>query len=121
MLSTIFFVGSENIDNNILDRPTDSNDGGLFSQAQIDFILDQFGYEQPEILQEQSDLLNEIGCNVTVKIYDGVGHDYEWNDSQMKKDVFAFFAQQIESSTGDGDDSNGGGGGGCYIDILRYQ
>jgi len=49
--------------------------GELWTQSQIDFIKTTFGDTPPEILENQCSYLNNLGYDVTFKLYPGVGHE----------------------------------------------
>jgi len=89
----------------------------LLTYDQVDFVSEYFGTNDQDRHQNQTNLLKELGCDVTFKIYFDVGHEYT---PEMKDDSFAFFAQYIESSTGDDGSGGGGSGGlGCFINSIR--
>jgi len=68
---------------------SEANDD-MFTIEQVRFLKANFGETDPVRLQNQAALLQQLGCNVTFKMYIGVGHSYGpdgWNDS------FNFLAQ----------------------------
>lgn len=68
--------------------------GGLFSQTQIDFLIQKFGDTDPLRLKNQSDFLADMGCNVQFKSYEGFSHADFIPESIT--DTFEFFAKHKE-------------------------
>jgi len=64
--------------------------GGIFTQSQIDFLNENFGDSDPVRLENQCAYMTEMGCNITFKLYPGVGHTVT---SNMIADIFNFFSQ----------------------------
>lgn len=73
-------------------------DEDFWTQPQIDFINENFGYTDPIRLQNQSLYLRDIGYDITFKLYSGIGHEFRadwWNDARN-------FLVSHKSNRGDG-------------------
>lgn len=62
----------------------------LFTDSQMDFLNENFGDSDPVRLENQCAYMTEMGCNITFKLYPGVGHQYT---SNMINDTHAFFSR----------------------------
>jgi len=84
-VNQFLYIGDQDLkpNNSTLTYP-----GEIFSEYQVNQIRALFGETDPEILQNEAKLLQEIGCSVEFKLYPGVGHNS--NDSQMYTDVIDF-------------------------------
>jgi len=112
-VSQFFYIGEKDDTHSTIGPNTSFR----WTDEEIEFLNATFGDTDPIRVQNQSQLLKDLGCNVTFKMYPDLGHQ---DSPEIYQDTYNFFSNFIVKQDGGSGGSGGGGSGGiCFINATK--